>query len=132
MFKGWFSIRNQLLLLAALATGSIWTGALLQYWQLKSQSLRLDSVQTDIQAAQSLSEAARQVARERGLTNGWLRAAEARPTTDLATTRAELDAALARASGQAADAQDSNMNLPKRMAMARSWAAAWWEPMQAI
>ena len=67
-----FSIRNQLLLLGALATGSIWAGALLQYVHLREQSSHLAQVQRDLQSAGGFSELARYAAQERGLGNGWL------------------------------------------------------------
>ena len=95
MKHSWFSIRNQLLLLAAVATGSIWAGAFVQYRALQGQSTRLEGVQRDLNASLALAEVGRLAARERGLTNGWLQSTPARPVADLTEVRAALDASLA-------------------------------------
>ena len=46
-----FSIRHRLLILGAVATASIWMGALLQYMQLRSQSAQLTAVRVDLATA---------------------------------------------------------------------------------
>jgi len=70
MFKLRFSIRNQLLLLGALATGSIWAGALVQHANLREETQRLEAVRVDLSSADRLAELARVVGHERGLSNG--------------------------------------------------------------
>ena len=89
-----FSIRNQLLLLGALATGSIWAGALLQYVHLRTQSNHLAQVQRDLQSAGAFSELARQAAQERGLGNGWLLRRAGDNPAELAEVRTRVDASL--------------------------------------
>ena len=102
-----FSIRHQLLLLGALATGSIWAGALLQYVEMRHQSQRLKDVQHDLRAATQQAGVARLVAQERGLSNGWLSQADAGNAAELADVRAQVDASLARlgAGGDGTSAQ---------------------------
>ena len=102
-----FSIRHQLLLLGALATGSIWAGALLQYVEMRHQSQRLKDVQHDLRAATQQAGVARLVAQERGLSNGWLSQADAGNAAELADVRAQVDASLSRlgAGGDGTSAQ---------------------------
>ena len=66
------SIRNQLLVLGVLATGSIWTGALLQYRQLRQQHNHLQEVRANLTESSLYSTVVKHTARERGLSNGWL------------------------------------------------------------
>jgi diguanylate cyclase (GGDEF)-like protein len=89
-----FSIRNQLLLLGALATGSIWAGALLQYVHLREQSNHLAQVQRDLQSAGGFSELARYAAQERGLGNGWLLRRSGGNPAELSEARTRVDASL--------------------------------------
>lgn len=89
-----FSIRNQLLLLGALATGSIWAGALLQYVHLSEQSVRLAQVQRDLKSAGGFSELARYAAQERGLGNGWLMRKTGGNPAELREVRRRVDAGL--------------------------------------
>jgi len=89
-----FSIRNQLLLLGALATGSIWAGALLQYVHLREQSDHLAQVQSDLQSAGGFSELARFAAQERGLSNGLLLRRSGGNPAELTEVRARVDASL--------------------------------------
>jgi diguanylate cyclase (GGDEF)-like protein len=96
MSRSRFSIRHQLLLLGALATGSIWAGALLQYFELRHQSQRLQDVQHDLRAARQQAEVARLVAQERGLSNGWLAQATGGNTAELVDVRRQVDASLGR------------------------------------
>lgn len=92
-----YSIRNQLLILAALATGSIWAGAFLQYRNLVEQSERLGRIREGLVLAQHYADASAFGARERGLTNGWLHADPAAYRgPPLLAARTDLDAALAR------------------------------------
>ena len=65
------SLRHQLLLLSALATGSIWVGALLQTMHLSDKAELLEQVRQDVDAAKQFAEVARYVAQERDLTYGW-------------------------------------------------------------
>ena len=88
------SIRNQLLLLGALATGSIWAGALLQYLHLRDQSNHLAHVQRDLQNATGFSELARFAAQERGLGNGWLLRPAGGSPAELSDVRTRVDASL--------------------------------------
>lgn len=94
-----FSIRNQLLLLAALATGSIWAGALVQYLNLREETQLLASVRVDLASADRMAELARAAAQERGLSNGWLlrktgaQQASTNPA-ELSDARSKVDAAL--------------------------------------
>ena len=90
-----FSIRRQLLLLGALATASIWTGALLQHHELRNQAIELASIREDVASAERFAQAARMTARERGQTYGWL--SDSRPIEpgELAAVRANVDAQLA-------------------------------------
>lgn len=87
------SIRRRLLLLGALATASIWSGALLQYLQMRDQRVRLEAVRATIEAANLFAEAAHNAARERGLSYGWL--SQDGLQTELAGPRRGLDASLA-------------------------------------
>lgn len=89
-----FSIRNQLLLLGALATGSIWAGALLQYVHLREQSNHLAQVQRDLQSSGGFSELARYAAQERGLGNGWLLRRAGGNPAELSEARTRVDASL--------------------------------------
>ena len=65
------SLRHQVLLLGALATGSIWVGALLQTMHLSDKAELLAQVRRDVDAAKQFAEVARYVAQERDLTYGW-------------------------------------------------------------
>ena len=65
------SLRHQVLLLGALATGSIWVGALLQTMHLSDKAELLEQVRQDVDAAKQFAEVARYVAQERDLTYGW-------------------------------------------------------------
>ncbi len=104
MSRSEFSIRHQLLLLGALATASIWGGALLQYLQLREQSQELAGVRRDIGAAARYADVARATAQERGLSNGWLLAAGAGPRpAALDAARARLDGRLARLAAMRVD-----------------------------
>lgn len=95
MFKLQFSIRNQLLLLGALATGSIWAGALAQYVQLREQTQQLSSVRSDLARADLMAELVRLVGQERGLSNGWLLRDEGSDPAGLQAARQAVDTALA-------------------------------------
>ncbi|MCX7178287.1 MAG: diguanylate cyclase [Proteobacteria bacterium] len=91
------SIRNQLLILAAVATGSIWAGAFLQYRNLVEQGERLGRIREGLIAAQYYVDASTFGARERGLTNGWLHAdPDKYRNPSLSTARAALDQGLAK------------------------------------
>ena len=94
MVKLRLSIRNQLLLLGALATGSIWAGALVQYVNLREQTQRLEAVRVDLASADRLAELARVTAQERGLSNGWLLRRAGGNPAELSDARANVDAAL--------------------------------------
>ena len=94
MLKLRLSIRNQLLLLGALATGSIWAGALLQYLHLREQSIHLAQVQRDLHNATGFSELARFAAQERGLGNGWLLRPTGGNPAELSDVRTRVDASL--------------------------------------
>ena len=89
-----FSIRNQLLLLGALATGSIWAGALLQYLHLRDQTVHLAQVRRDLRSASGFSELARYAAQERGLGNGWLMRRSGGNPAELRDVRTRVDAGL--------------------------------------
>ena len=86
-----FSIRHRLLILGAVATASIWMGALLQYLQLRSQSTQLTAVRVDLATATRYAQAARLAARERGLSNGWLSQTVGTSPAELAVVRERLD-----------------------------------------
>lgn len=107
-----FSIRHQLLILGALATASIWTGALLQYLQLRSQSHELDTVRRGVASAGRYNEAARVAGEERGLTNGWLLQAAQKSPAELTEVRTRLDARLADLSRATAAAPMPRVPLP--------------------
>jgi diguanylate cyclase (GGDEF)-like protein len=85
------SIRHELLLLGALATASIWAGALLQYLQLRAQTQQLQLVTQDLKAADRYSALAHWTAQERGLSNGWLSQAAIRNPAELAEVRLQVD-----------------------------------------
>lgn len=88
-----YSIRNQLLILGAIATGSIWAGAFFQFRGLQHETLRLEQVRSELSVANQYSAVAQFAARERGITNGWLRRSGADPF-ELAAPRDALDRAL--------------------------------------
>jgi len=94
MLKLRFSIRNQLLLLGALATGSIWAGALVQYANLREETQRLEAVRVDLASADRLAELVRVVGQERGLSNGWLLRRAGGHPAELSDARAKVDTAL--------------------------------------
>jgi diguanylate cyclase (GGDEF)-like protein len=79
-------------MLGALATASIWSGALLQYLQMRDQRLRLQEVRLAIDSASLFEDAARNAARERGLSYGWL--SQDGPQAELSSPRRALDASL--------------------------------------
>lgn len=88
------SIRHQLLVLGAVVTASVWTGALLQYVQLRSQAVQLTEVRLNLTAAAHLDAAASRAASERGRSNGWLLSKGQADFTEVSAARAELDRAL--------------------------------------
>ncbi|MES2886121.1 MAG: diguanylate cyclase [Pseudomonadota bacterium] len=92
-----YSIRTQLLILAVVATGSIWAGAFLQYRNLVDQGARLAQIRDGLAESREYAGLATDAARERGLTNGWMQAAPGlRNDAALQAARQLLDASIAR------------------------------------
>lgn len=88
------SIRNQLLVLAAVATASIWGGAFLQYRLLKTQTTQLTAVRHSLAAASFYVDAERLAGQERGITNGWLLEPARAEDPTLLAARRRLDRSL--------------------------------------
>jgi len=89
-----FSIRFRLLLFGLIATGSIWIGAGIAYVNLRTESQRFEQIRAHFQLVDRYAEVARFLARERGLSFGWLVRQQATPPAELSDVRQSLDEAL--------------------------------------